>query len=128
MPFAHLPASASQTLRAAAAVGAAATITLNLTGLPRCPALAILIRNASRTAGTLTVSFTGGATQALVTGTPLGSDLTRAITTAEYTVIFLTGTIPPWVQITLTPSGGYDGIATVTGRAAIYDPYTLLAA
>lgn len=127
MSFAHLPSTGSQTLRAAALLAAEATVTLDMRGLTRAPAVVIVLKSAGRTAGSVVATVQGGVTSATATF-PLGSDLTRTVTTGTYTFIFLTGTIPPFVKVTLTPGGGYDGTLTVSGRACTYDPVTLLAA
>lgn len=117
--FAHL--SAGQTLRSSSPVSAPETTVLTLKPLVYSGGFALVVQSSGRTVGNLTVSFTWGVNSTTQTYT-LGSDLTKVITTAEITYIPFSGPIPPFVKMTLTPAGGFDGLVTITGRYADFNP------
>lgn len=117
--FSHAPALTELSILDTSPVPAAWTIHLDLTSQFGSAGMMFVVTVTNRTVGTVSASFLGAATAGGAT-LPLGSDLTRSIAADAMVIIPLTGTIPPFVDLVLTPAGGFDGSVAVTLRSSEY--------
>lgn len=120
--FAHLSSGNALTVRSAAALTATETKSLtHFLSLSGSSGFIVIVKSTSRTVGQVTVSFLGGVTSDAI-NIPLGSDMTKVVTTGTYTFIPFTGQFPPYLSVVLTPAGGYDGTLSVITRSGMFNP------
>jgi hypothetical protein len=117
--YGHL--AASQTVRASAVVGASEATLLKASNLTFSSGMVLVVRISGRTAGSLAVSFLWGANSTTLTQS-LGTDLNHVYTTETISYIPFSGALPPFIQMTLAPSGGFDGTVRVDLRYGTFSP------